>query len=84
MFDPSNGQMLEGIGHYELVTYDAAAKEAVIVCHTPYPSKFEEGLILQIVRKFKPSDSIRQRVSLNTLKETRLKGGETCTFNILW
>jgi len=84
MFNPNTGQMTEGIGHYKLVKFDEAKREAVMVCHTPYPSKFEEGLVLQIVRKFKPQDSIRTRVSLDETKETRRKGGDTCTFNISW
>lgn len=84
MFNPATGQMVEGIGHYTLKSFDQISKKAVMICHTPYPSKFEEGLILQIVRKFKPEGSIRQRVSLDTDKETRLSGGDTCTFNISW
>ncbi len=84
MFNPSTGQMLEGIGHYKLTRFDQDAKEAVMVCHTPYPSKFEEGLILQIVRKFKPEGSIRTKVTLDETKETRRTGGETCTFIINW
>ncbi|WP_421873318.1 hypothetical protein [Marinoscillum sp.] len=84
MFNPENGQMLEGIGHYKLTKYDASAKTAEMVCHTPYPSKFEEGLILQIVRRFKPEGSIRTKVELDESKETRRKGAETCTFKISW
>jgi hypothetical protein len=55
-----------------------------MVCHTPYPSKFEEGLIVQIVRQFKPKDSIRNKVVLDESKESRRTGGETCTFLISW
>ncbi|MFK7952340.1 MAG: hypothetical protein AB8B73_05805 [Ekhidna sp.] len=84
MFDPSNGQMTEGIGHYELTKFDATSKTAEMVCHTPYPSKFEEGLILQIVRMFKPEGSLMPKVALDSLKETRRKGGESCTFKINW
>lgn len=84
MFNPANGQMLEGIGHYKLTKYDADAGEAEMVCHTPYPSKFEEGLILQVVRQFRPEGSIRTKVELDTTKETRRSGGESCTFKISW
>lgn len=84
MFNPETGEMTEGIGHYKLESYDYSGKSAVMVCHTPYPSKFEEGLILHMARKFKPTGSIRQRVVLDPNKETRLLGGETCTFNITW
>lgn len=84
MFDPGTGQMQEGIGHYEVVGFDETAKKAAIKCHTPYPSKFEEGLILQITRKFKPKGSLIPKVELDQTKETRKNGGESCTFNISW
>lgn len=84
MFNPETGQMQEGIGHYEVIGFDADAKKAAIKCHTPYPSKFEEGLILQITRKFKPQGSLIPKVELDPTKETRRDGGESCTFNISW
>ncbi|WP_436514651.1 hypothetical protein [Ekhidna sp. To15] len=83
MFDPATGKMTEGIGHYELVRFDEANKEALLVCHTPYPSKFEEGLIVQIARTFKPEGSFL-KVQLDETKETRRNGGERCTFKITW
>jgi len=84
MFDAKTGAMTEGIGHYKLVKFDEAMREAVMVCHTPYPSKLEEGIILQIVRKYKPQDSSQTKVSLDETRETRRKGGESCTFIISW
>lgn len=84
MFDPSTGQMTEGIGHYQLTKFDGERCTAEMICHTPYPSKFEEGLILQIVRRFKPEGALFPKVELDSLKETRRKGGETCTFKISW
>jgi hypothetical protein len=83
MFDPETGTMTEGIGHYKLERFDEQKKEAVMVCHTPYPSKFEEGLIIQVARTFKPQGSFL-KVRLDETKETRRKGGETCTFIINW
>lgn len=84
MFNPETGKMLEGIGHYHLKSFDSEKREAIMVCHTPYPSKFEEGLVMQIVRMFKPKDSLKSKVVLDTTKETRAKGGDTCTFVITW
>lgn len=83
MFDGSNGSMLEGIGHYNLAEFDAAAKRAVMVCDNPYPSRFDEGIITQVVRRFKPIGS-RESVSLDQSKESRLKGGNSCTYVITW
>ncbi len=84
MFNPGTGQMLEGIGHYQVTKFDENKKVAEMVCHTPYPSKFEEGLIVQVVRRFRPKGSLRSKVSLDETKETRRKGAETCTFKIEW
>lgn len=84
MFDPETGKMLEGIGHYILEKYDENQREAEVKCHTPYPSKFEEGILLAITRRFKPKDSIRTKVALDSSKETKREGGESCTFIINW
>lgn len=84
MFDPATGQMTEGIGHYELTKFDDINKEAVMICKTPYPSKFEEGLLSQLVKRFKPSDSLFPKIKLDPTKESRINGGETCTFIINW
>ncbi len=84
MFDPTTGTMTEGIGHYELVRFDEENKEAIMVCHTPYPSKFEEGILVQITRTFKPEGSLIPKVELDTTKETRRNGGDRCTFRITW
>ena len=83
MFDPATGRMLEGIGHYKLTHFDAKKKEAVLVCNTPYPSKFDEGVITQVVRTFKPGPS-RDSVTLDPTKPTRTKGADSCTYNISW
>ncbi len=83
MFDGKTGNMIEGIGHYSLVEYNSKDKTAVMVCDNPYPSKFDEGIITQIVRKFKPSGA-RDKVSLDGSKETRTKGANTCTYKISW
>ena len=38
MFNPENGRMTEGIGHYALTEFDGEKKQAVMVCKNPYPS----------------------------------------------
>ncbi len=84
MFDPASGTLTDGIGHYNLAEYDSKERKAVIVCTSPYPSKFDEGIITQLIRKFKPADSVSQQVVLDEEKETRTKGGDSCTFLIRW
>ncbi len=83
MFDHTTGSMTEGIGHYHLTEFNAAGKRAVMVCNNPYPSKFDEGIITQLVRKFKPLGA-RESIKLDTTKETRLEGGDSCTYQITW
>ena len=83
MFNPSTGKMADGIGHYKLASYSEKDRKAVMVCNNPYPSKFDEGIITQVVRKFKPNNS-REKITLDVSKETRIKGANSCTFNIEW
>lgn len=84
MFDPSTGKILDGIGNYEVQKYDEVNRTAVVLCSTPYPSKFEEGILVQIVRLFKPKDSLRAKVTLDPTKETKRNGADTCTYIITW
>ncbi|NVO11909.1 MAG: hypothetical protein HXX16_18270 [Bacteroidales bacterium] len=83
MFDSQTGNKMEGIGHYKLKEYNAAGKRAIMVCDNPYPSKFDEGIITQLVRKFKETAST-ESIKLDLTKETRIKGGHSCTYNIAW
>ena len=83
LFNPATGQMEEGIGHYQLTEFDTEAKKAVMVCNNPYPSKFDEGIIVQIVRRFKAKPG-RESVTLDPTKPTRTKGADSCTYNISW
>lgn len=83
MFDSQTGKKTEGIGHYKLTEYNAAGKHAVMVCDNPYPSKFDEGIITQLVRKFKGTAST-ETIKLDLTKETRIKGAHSCTYNITW
>jgi hypothetical protein len=83
MFDVDTGKMMEGIGHYKLVEFNTDEKYAVMVCDNPYPSKFDEGIISQIARKFKPTHTL-ERVKVDSTKESRKKGGNSCTYIINW
>lgn len=73
-----------GIGYYKLVEFDDKKRTAVLECYNPYPSEFDRGIITTIVRKFKPKDSFKSDVLLDLTKESRLKGGDRCFFNIYW
>lgn len=71
-------------GEYILKEFDELNKTAVMVCRTPYPSEFDRGLLTAIVRKFRPKGSLKADVTLDTTKETRTNGADSCTFNIAW
>ena len=84
MFDPISKSKLKGIGNDKLLEYDPTARKATLACTNPYPSKFDEGIIVQLVRRFRPSDSIKQTVELDLSKDSRIKGGDSCTYLIRW
>lgn len=84
MFNPQTGEMLEGIGHYSLISFDANTRKAVMCCNNPYPSKFDEGIITEVTRRFKPADSINFEVKIDISKERRTQGADSCTYLISW
>jgi len=84
MFNPETGEKLEGIGRYELLSFDANKREATMIAENPYPSKFDEGIIYGVVEKFCPQDSTEYTVRLDPNAEQRNKGGKSCTYLIRW
>jgi hypothetical protein len=83
LFDEITGNMIEGIGNYKLVEYNTIKQTAVMVCNNPNPSKFDEGIIVQVVKFFKPIGT-RENIELDITKETRINGGNSCTYLISW
>jgi len=83
MFNPDTGKITGGIGYYKLTKFDDKEKQAIMVCDNPYPSKFDEGIITQVVNKFKPSGA-RSSVDLDRTKESRKDGANSCTYLIAW
>ncbi|MGL1889380.1 MAG: hypothetical protein OCD76_22890 [Reichenbachiella sp.] len=84
MFDPKTKVLQNGIGAYQFVSFDEVAKRAIIKCTNPYPSKLDEGVLMQVLRMVKPEGSIKQHVELDKTKEMRDKGGASCTFILTW
>ncbi|MFD1002760.1 hypothetical protein ACFQ21_25770 [Ohtaekwangia kribbensis] len=74
----------DGIGGYDLITFDPEGRFAEMVCSTPYPSDFDRGIILTTLSRFKPKDSSCNNVWLNLSKPTRLHGSKSCTYLIKW
>lgn len=81
LFDPSNGSMKEGIGHYRFEkTGDRSGK---MMCENPYPCDFDKGIVEAVAKKFKPSDSLMVKVD-HTSGDCRKNAGEKCTYTITW
>jgi len=83
-FNPATGEMLEGIGCYEVVAFNNELRTAV-VCHTsPYPWKLVLGVITEFVSRFSPlgSDS---NVEVDDSEEAMSKRENDCyTYLISW
>jgi hypothetical protein len=58
-------------------------KSCKMVCHNPYPSEFDQGIIYAAARKFAPK-GIFPSVKLDETAPTRKKGSDSCTFLITW
>ena len=82
MFDPSNGKMIEGIGHYGFEK--TGDREIIMACNNPYPSDFDRGIIESMAFRFKPSGVPMIIVRLDDSKPTRKKGADSCTFKVTW
>lgn len=79
MFNPANGKMLEGIGHYGFEIINA--KKIQMICKNPYASDFDRGIIEAAAKKFKPAGVF---VSVKVTDDQRKNGGESSTYTIEW
>lgn len=72
------------IGYYKVLSFDSKQRQAIMECKNPYPSEFDRGIIMAMLRKFRPKDSIRYDVVLDLSKPTRLNGSDACSYTITW
>jgi hypothetical protein len=77
LFDPSNGRMGEGIGHYRA---QRTGDYVQVVAENPYPCEFDRGLLTAIARQFKP----RARVQHAEGTACRKFRGASCTYDVAW
>jgi hypothetical protein len=64
--------------------YESTGKRSArLVCENPYPCAMDTGLIEGMGDRFMPKDSIRVRVE-HMAGECRHKGGESCTYSVIW
>ncbi|WP_257452958.1 hypothetical protein [Archangium lipolyticum] len=79
MFNPSTGEILEGIGHYGYA--HAPGKNLISVeSSTPYPCDFDQGIIFAMAQRFQPSALLTHDAS----GPCRKNGGERCTYHVTW
>lgn len=69
------------IGHYQVDMLGPA--RAKVVCHNPYPSDFDRGLVEAVAKRFKPAGSF-VAVDPDPAAPSRKAGGESCTFHVTW
>jgi hypothetical protein len=66
------------IGHYKLEKYDSIHRTATFVCNTPYPDRFDEGIIFEILNQFKPHQS------LYAIVDRKFKDLDSRIYHIHW
>jgi hypothetical protein len=69
------------IGAYRYLP--ATARGAMMVCDTPYPCDFDQGIIDAMAQRFKPPKAIA-RVQHDNHKACRKTGAKACTYHVSW
>lgn len=72
------------LGGWKLMSFDEIEQKAVIFSDNPYPSALERGMLMSLLRRLRPSTSTRYNVFLDLSKETRMDGGDSCTYILTW
>ena len=84
MYDPQRTPArLDGIGSYRC-DFAPDKREAVLVCDNPYPCQFDQGIITEMVHRFKPQDSLYARVNHVSGVPCRKRGDASCTYQVRW
>jgi hypothetical protein len=79
LFDPANGVMSEGIGHYGYQKIDG--KNMILsVCNNPYPCDFDIGILTCMSQKYQPKAVVKHDDS----KPCRKNGHDSCTYIIAY
>lgn len=77
LFNPANGTMTEGIGHYRFNAKPGESK-IEIVTDTPYPCAYDKGVVLGMAQRFKSNAQLAHGPAC------RSKGGASCTYTLTW
>lgn len=68
------------IGHYHYIS--TAEKAGTMISTTPYPTEFDRGILMALAARFEPHSLVD--IQLDEQSESRLHGGDSCTFLISW
>ena len=80
LFDPENGIMKEGIGHYLFKKKNESSAE--IYCDNPYPCDFDIGIIEAMATKFNP---LNKAVEItHKTEDCRKQGDSNCYYLVNW
>ena len=58
-------------------------RSGTMICHNPYPSDLDYGIVYRLVQKFR-TDNHPFTVRRDENAPSRKTGGDSCTFNIEW
>lgn len=78
MFNPENGEKLNGIGFYKVT--EVQDNQIKMVCENPYPCDFDRGIITSMARKFEQLAEVKLDLSTKGRKD----GKKSSTYLITW
>jgi len=72
------------IGYYKLMSFDLDVRRASMKSYNPYPDEFDRGIITAVSRKFRPENTSKIVVNIDTSNPQRKKGADSTTYVITW
>lgn len=82
LYDPVTGDMRGDIGHY---SYEhTGERSATVVCESPYPCIFDQGVVEALVKRFKPADSLLVTVEHDDTAPCKRNGADSCSYHVSW
>ena len=68
------------IGHYHYIS--TGERAGTMISTTAYPTEFDRGILAALAERFEPHSLVD--IELDENSESRMRGGESCTFLISW
>ena len=84
MYNPHTRTFMEGIGEYKVIEFNEEQKKLIVFANTHFSSKSDEGAIVGLLENFLPPTSKRINIRIDTTKERRTLGADSCTYIITW